>query len=192
MESVLRARRRRLYLFAAALVALAVLAALDFHLWRTAQRWNVVIAALEDSGTAVGPQTLEHGAPAEARFALALAFERRGEIAPAVALLREVAQARPDLAPAALYDAANALLREGQRIGLAENAGQALPLVELAKETYREVLRIDPDVWDARFNLERALRIAPEGDDDSDEQMPMPADAEEAATTDRASPLGLP
>jgi mxaK protein len=192
MDAVLNARRRRLYLFAAALAALAVLAALDFHAWSTAQRWNRVIAALEVSGTAVESGTLEHAAPAEARFALALAIERRGEVAPAVALLREVAQTRPDLAPAALYDAANALLREGQRIGLAEDAGQALPFVELAKETYREVLRIDPDVWDARFNLERALRIAPEGDADSDEELPMPADAEEAATTDRASPLGLP
>lgn len=192
MEAVLSARRRRLYLFAAAMAALAALSVLDFHAWSSAQRWNRVIAALRDDATAQGLETLEQGAPAEARIAFALAIGSRGEIAPAVAMLREVAQARPDLASTALYDAANTLLREGQRIGVAENAGQALPFVELAKETYREVLRLDPDAWDARFNLERALRIAPEGDTDSDEALPMPADAEEAATTDRASPLGLP
>ena len=192
METVLSARRRRLYLFATVLAVLAALIVWDFRALVAAQRWNLAIANLQNDATGQGPEALERGAPAEARFAFALAMARNGEIAPAVALLRQVAQARDDLTAAALYDAANALLREGQRIGLAESAGQALPLVELAKETYREVLRLDPEAWDARFNLERALRIAPEGEADADEGSPMPADAEEAATTDRASPLGLP
>jgi len=34
-------------------------------------------------------------------------------------------------------------------------------LVELAKENYREALRLDPDNWDARYNLEYAYRITP-------------------------------
>ena len=33
--------------------------------------------------------------------------------------------------------------------------------VELAKENYREALRLNPDDWDARFNLEYAWRITP-------------------------------
>jgi mxaK protein len=192
VETVLSARRRRLYLVATILAVLAAFCVRDFRGLGSAQRWNLVIEQFQENLTGQGLAALQRGAPAEARFAFALAMARNGEIAPAVASLREVAQARDDLAAAALYDAANALLREGQRIGLAENPGQALPLVELAKETYREVLRLDPELWDARFNLERALRIAPEGDADSEDSQPRPADAEEAATTDRASPLGLP
>jgi mxaK protein len=34
-------------------------------------------------------------------------------------------------------------------------------LVELAKANYREALRLDPDNWDARHNLEYAYRITP-------------------------------
>ena len=33
--------------------------------------------------------------------------------------------------------------------------------VELAKENFREALRLDPGDWDARFNLEYAWRITP-------------------------------
>ncbi len=40
----------------------------------------------------------------------------------------------------------------------------ALPLVELAKETFRRLLRRDHRVWSARYNLERALQIAPDSD----------------------------
>ncbi len=38
----------------------------------------------------------------------------------------------------------------------------ALPLVELSKEYYREVLRENSKDWSAKYNLEVALRIAPE------------------------------
>jgi mxaK protein len=34
-------------------------------------------------------------------------------------------------------------------------------LVELAKESYRAALRLNPDNWDARYNLEYAFRITP-------------------------------
>jgi mxaK protein len=35
-------------------------------------------------------------------------------------------------------------------------------MLEQAKERYRELLRIDAGDWDARYNLERALWLAPE------------------------------
>ena len=41
----------------------------------------------------------------------------------------------------------------------------ALPLVELAKQSYRDVLRDNPADWDAKYNLERALWLAPEVDE---------------------------
>ena len=37
-----------------------------------------------------------------------------------------------------------------------------IPLVELAKQDYRSALKQQPEFWDARFNLEVALRLVPE------------------------------
>ena len=45
------------------------------------------------------------------------------------------------------------------------NPFQAQALVELAKQRYRDLLRADPGDWDARYNLERALWLAPEAQD---------------------------
>jgi mxaK protein len=39
---------------------------------------------------------------------------------------------------------------------------QATPLVALAKDAYREVLRRDSQHWDAKYNLALALRLVPE------------------------------
>ena len=58
----------------------------------------------------------------------------------------------------ALFNLGNMYLRQGQ----AQGPGEALPLIELAKQRYRDLLRATPDDWDARYNLERALRLAPE------------------------------
>jgi mxaK protein len=41
-------------------------------------------------------------------------------------------------------------------------SAEAGPLIELAKQRLRDLLRAAPDDWDARYNLERALRLAPE------------------------------
>jgi mxaK protein len=65
-----------------------------------------------------------------------------------------------EVARAALFDLGNLYLRQGVRAS--GNAAVFLPMLELAKQRYRDVLRIDPSDWDARFNLERALRYAPE------------------------------
>ncbi|WP_051952658.1 hypothetical protein [Methylocapsa aurea] len=35
----------------------------------------------------------------------------------------------------------------------------AAPLINLAKEDYRQALRLDPDLWDARYNLDVAMRL---------------------------------
>ncbi len=70
--------------------------------------------------------------------------------------------------------------------------GQALALIELAKENYRQVLRRDPDAWDARYNLERAQRLVPEPEQIDDAPPELNRNAERAATTMRAYSPGLP
>ncbi len=170
-----------------AFVVVATLAALDGTRWWRAERIN---AAVDRSASAGG--TAPEPWSAELQFAAALAAARDEQVTRAVALYRQVAAARPDLAPAALFNAANALQREAQRLASADNNSSALPLLELAKETYREVLRIDHGHWAARYNLERALRAAPEGEGESDESAAAPLNSERALTTMRSFTLGLP
>jgi mxaK protein len=70
--------------------------------------------------------------------------------------------------------------------------GLAIPLLELAKEGYREVLRHDPGQWDARYNLERAQRLLPDPDESLVEPADGRRDAERAVTTMRGYSPGLP
>jgi len=171
---------------------LAVLAGIDGTRWWRAQQVN---ATIDRSVVASEPSSaipLGGDPPAELRFAAALVAAREGQVTRAVALYRQVAEARPDLAPAALVNAGNVLQREGRRLAGEDNRAGALPLLELAKETYRESLRIDPTQWAARYNLERALRLAPEDEADDDGVASMPNDSERAITTMRSFTLGLP
>ncbi len=62
-------------------------------------------------------------------------------------------------------NAGNLHFREALKEEGLESAVRILPLVELAKQSYRTVLRRDPQRWDARYNLERALWMAPELDE---------------------------
>jgi mxaK protein len=176
----------------AALGVLLVLAGIDLYRWHGLGRWNAWIGAVTTADAARMVQALEADAPAEARLALAWAVAQRGETTRAVALYREVAQARPDLACTALYNAANALAREGERVIASGDWVGARPLLELAKETYREALRLDPGRWDVRYNLERALRIAPETGEAAEEPLPAGGESERSVTTMRAFTLGLP
>jgi mxaK protein len=60
------------------------------------------------------------------------------------------------------YNLANLYLRRALQYRENNADDLALPLVELAKENYREVLRQNSQNWSAKYNLELALRIVPE------------------------------
>lgn len=63
---------------------------------------------------------------------------------------------------AALFNMGNTYLQQAPSIDLEKEADLALPLIELAKVSYRELLRIDSRHWDAKYNLERALELSPD------------------------------
>ena len=56
----------------------------------------------------------------------------------------------------------NTYLQQASLIDLDSDADLALPLIELAKISYREVLSINSQHWDAKYNLERALQLLPD------------------------------
>jgi len=120
----------------------------------------------------------------EARLAHAVALSKV-DYDGALAAYKAIIQAdREDLRRIALYDLGNLHLHQGLRAGLSDEA-QSLPLIELAKQSYRDLLRKDPYDWDARYNLERALRLAPEDDDtDADTGPPDPRQHERTTIAD--------
>ena len=171
-----------------AVVMLALLAALALHdLWQLRR-----IAQLNEQIAAGTPPLADvPGAPRELRFAQAHARAASG--AGEAALNRYAALHADDaIGRAARYNSANLLLRQAIELRAGSEPGQALALIELAKENYRQVLRSAPDEWDARYNLERAQRLVPEPEQADDEAPDLKRNAERAATTMRAYSPGLP
>ena len=75
-------------------------------------------------------------------------------------LTQVLGEADETLMPVAYFNRANINLREA--LSLTSSDGRQIPLVELAKQDYRSVLALVPEMWDARYNLEIALRLVPE------------------------------
>lgn len=174
--------RRRTLLVLLAIAAIAT--ATEGFLLARAERWNQLIGSEE-----VLPDGGEM--PAEVRFARALALGKKGERQAALSAYREIDQAST-LWAAARYNSGNLLLAEALALDEKTAQGQRIPLIELAKESYREVLRADPGHWDARFNYERAQRLLPDPDFADEEGGAAPIGAERAVTTMRGYSPGLP
>lgn len=63
---------------------------------------------------------------------------------------------------AATYNMANIFLQQGIDAQRAGEADVSIPLIELAKQSYRSLLRHNPQDWSARHNLEIALFLQPD------------------------------
>ena len=129
--------------------------------------------------------------PPEARLARAVALARVDYDAALAAYKAIIQSNRNDLRLIALYDLGNLHLHQAIHAGLADEA-QSLPLTELAKQSYRDLLRRDPSDWDARYNLERSLRLAPEDDDATDEDTGPPDPREHERSTIADPRMDLP
>ncbi len=162
-----------------------VAAAAQWALLRRDQHINALILAGVPATTNDSPTT------PQLAFAQACALAASG--ADDAALKRFGAlQSDAQLGSAARYNGANVLMRQALGLHAGPQPGQALALVELAKESYRQVLRDNPARWDARYNLERAQRLVPDPEDIDASVAPAPSQSERAATTMRGYSPGLP
>jgi mxaK protein len=167
-----------------ALLLLAAAAAFDgARTWRL-ERWNGQIAAGE-----VPPDAVD--APPQAQFAQAYALAASGAGEEAMKGYRALQDSTP-LGQAARYNTANLLMRQAAAVRAGDEPGKAIPLIELAKAMYRDILRADPEHWPARYNLERAQRMQADADEAEELPAAVPRDAERAATTMRGYSPGLP
>jgi mxaK protein len=170
---------------------LALAGALGAETWNLAHAMAVnreLAAYLSEAATAP-PST---GEDPRVWIAAARGPARTGHTVEAAALLRRAAEASSgDLRQVALYDLGNVYLHAALRLHEQGADALALPLYELSKESYRGVLLERPDLWDAKFNLELALRAAPDADPDETGAPPI-LTGERAVTTMRALTLGLP
>lgn len=163
-----------------------VCAAFALHSLNALQEAERVNAAIASGGA-------PEAALPEARFAHALSLNRGGDGEAATRAWKAlIAGERTDLRQAARYNLGNLHLREALAQG-ESTLSDALPLIELAKQRYRDALRDRPDDWEARYNLERALWLAPEIEsaavaEDEDSQAPR----ERVVTTLQGVRLDLP
>ena len=86
-------------------------------------------------------------------------------------------RASPLARAAMLYNLANARLRQAVKFVEKGNHDKAIALVRLAKDEYRESLTIDPDNWNAKYNLDFAMRLVRDfpggaGEEEAEEDAP--------------------
>jgi len=181
MEVSTRGRTRAVWVALAVLVIAAL--ADGTNGWRQAQINDTIT-----SGSAI---TENADTPRELQFALAAAMAASGAEDAAQNRFRSLADDSA-IGRSARFNSANSLMRQAALIRAGNQPGQAIPLIELAKESYRELLRADPSDWGARYNLERAQRLLPDPYESEAPPSELPSNAERAATTMRGYSPGMP
>jgi mxaK protein len=160
-------------IFATVALCCAAAAGYDWVRLQHAQQVNQAAAAAASAIPARPANQAATGAAArnqrvddearEVRLARAMALSKAGAYDTAGPLFEDLIHHEPldAVGRAALFDLGNMYLREG--IGHSPSGMvQSAAMVEEAKSRYRTLLRAAPDDWDARYNLERALWLAPE------------------------------
>ncbi|HEX4510238.1 MAG TPA: MxaK protein, partial [Burkholderiaceae bacterium] len=128
----------------------------------------------------------------EARYAVAVQLAASAPYDTALAAEKAfLLQAPQPLRESMQYDLGNLHLREALRARRTDPTA-GIPLVELAKQSYRDALRANPHDWDARYNLERALALAPEADEANTDDSDPPANKERTVTTAKVERKELP
>lgn len=186
----MRALRHRL-LWLSLAVCLTAAVFQSWQLYRI-HRENVWIAELA-AGRDIGLDKLVGAAP-EVRLARAAYLrhkQRYDEALDTLSLI--VGQGDNGLSSLSRYNLGNVYLAQAQAEIDSGRIERAMPLLTLAKQSYRLALRQDPGFWDAKYNLELAMRLLPEfdrivgGDPDDDAAPPS-----QLWTTVPGFPRGLP
>lgn len=148
--------------FGTVAICCAAVAAYSWTRLQHAEQMNQAIAAASAANGNARADPVNEDAP-QVRLARATALSKAGAYDAAARLYGGLIHDEhpDDLGRIALFDLGNMYLREGRGDGAAGTV-RSLAMISEAKARYRTLLRAAPDDWDARYNLERALWLAPE------------------------------
>ena len=129
---------------------------MDVHNWRVTGHYNAAVAAGRFADA-------EHDLGDYGLFARAYAAHQGGAYQEARSHYSELERSHDaELRVTAQFNIANTYLEQAIGIDMKADADRALPLIELAKLSYRDVLQADSEHWDARHNLQRTLLLSPD------------------------------
>lgn len=93
----------------------------------------------------------------------------------------------------ARYNLGNTYLEQAIELAESMQINEATSLAGLAKQAYRQALALDSQNWDAKYNLEVAMRLLPEMDRlTMQEDEPVPQEKAKLWATVPGFPRGLP
>ncbi|MDO9141273.1 MAG: MxaK protein [Methylobacter sp.] len=144
------------------------------------------------SGKDVAVNNVISGKP-ELRLARAFYFKRKHRYDEALSTLSLIMdKGDRNFQAKVRYNLGNLYLEQAIQQALAMNINEAMPLLGLAKQAYRQSLALNSGDWDAKYNLEVAMRLLPEMD-----RVDMPDDEptkqkSQLWTTVPGFPRGLP
>ena len=165
-------KRSTIHLFFAGIAVCLLLPALwQAYKVYNSQRIVNAINQVPESLTEYDPELTSTAHPG-VLLEVASALSAGGEFEAAESLYVQLAnqQQTTPLGYASQFNLANLYLREGLRKDIP--GAQQRPLLGIAKQRYRDLLLVNPDDWDARVNLEIALRAAPELTDNGNSKGP--------------------
>ena len=100
-----------------------------------------------------------------AAFAHAWLLHEKGDYEEALKRYASIeTKGSPDFQRAVRYNMADIFMRQASLAGRKGEQDIATPLIELAKHQYRQLLRENSQHWQAKYNLEAALKILPDLD----------------------------
>lgn len=159
--------------------------------WYQSQRANSWIAALAQ-GQEPRLADLIDAAP-EVKLARALQLKRQHRYDDALATLNGILNSGDlRLQTQIRYNLGNLYLEQALAKTETLAVNDVAPLLALAKQSYRQALTLDSDFWDAKYNLDVAMRLLPELDsiDSADPNAVQPKTP--LWTTVPGLPRGLP
>lgn len=176
----------------AALAASLLLASMQLAALYRIHRENQWLAELL-SGHDIAVEKLVTAAP-QVRLARAVYLQQKQRYNEALDTLSLiVAQGDDRLRAQSRYNLGNVYLGQAMAEVEAGRLNQAMPLLTLAKQSYKQALALDSQFWDAKYNLELALSLLPEFDRISPDQPDDDAGApSQLWTTVPGFPRGLP
>ncbi len=153
-----------------------------------ANRWIATLAR----GQEPSPAELAD-APPPVKLARALQLKRQGRYEAALVVMSTILNSGDKALQTHIrYSLGNLYLEQAIAKTEAMAVTDAQPLLALAKQAYRQALALDSGFWDAKYNLDVAMRLLPELDRITIEQDAEPRQQAPLWTTVPGLPRGLP